>query len=48
MEIFDHLNREGHTIILVTHEETVASHSHRIIRLRDGRIEADEALAQRN
>jgi putative ABC transport system ATP-binding protein len=44
MEIFDHLNGEGHTIILVTHEETIASHSKRAIRLRDGQIEHDERM----
>lgn len=44
MDLFDDLNQKGHTIILVTHEETVAAHSHRIIRLRDGQIEKDERL----
>lgn len=44
MDLFDDLNHKGHTIILVTHEETVAAHSHRIIRLRDGLIERDEQL----
>ncbi len=38
MELFDHLNREGNTIILVTHEEDIAEHAGRVIRLRDGRI----------
>ena len=41
MAIFDRLNREGHTIVLVTHEEHVASHCRRNIRLRDGVIEED-------
>lgn len=44
MDIFDDLNKHGHTIILVTHEETVAAHSHRFIRLRDGHIEKDERM----
>ncbi|MBM3262200.1 MAG: ABC transporter ATP-binding protein [candidate division Zixibacteria bacterium] len=44
MDIFDELNRNGHTIILVTHEETIAAHSRRVIRLRDGHIEKDEQL----
>ncbi|MGC8916785.1 MAG: ABC transporter ATP-binding protein [Thermoanaerobaculum sp.] len=38
MELFDRLNREGHTIVLVTHEEDIAAHARRIVRLRDGQI----------
>ena len=41
MNLFDRLNREGHTIVLVTHEAHVARHCRRIVRLRDGRIEMD-------
>lgn len=41
MALFDALHREGNTIILVTHEEDIASHAHRIIKLRDGKIEGD-------
>jgi len=41
LELFDQLHREGQTIILVTHEQTVACHAKRIIRMRDGRIESD-------
>ncbi len=44
MEIFEHLHEAGNTIILVTHEEYIAEHSDRIVRLRDGLIERDEAL----
>ena len=44
MAIFDRLNREGHTIVLVTHEGHVASHCRRIIRLRDGVIEEDRSI----
>lgn len=44
MSIFDRLNREGHTIVLVTHEAHVASHCRRIIRLRDGVIEEDRPI----
>jgi putative ABC transport system ATP-binding protein len=41
MAIFDELHRAGNTILLVTHEEEMARHARRIIRLRDGRIESD-------
>lgn len=46
MEVFDHLNVEGHTIIVVTHEEHIAKHSHRIVRLRDGQVEEDILLSK--
>ena len=45
MEIFESLHEAGNTIILVTHEEYIAEHTNRIVRLRDGLIERDEALA---
>jgi putative ABC transport system ATP-binding protein len=41
MSIFDRLHAEGNTIVLVTHEDEVACHAHRIIRLRDGAVESD-------
>jgi putative ABC transport system ATP-binding protein len=41
MLLFEELHRQGNTIILVTHEESIAEHSHRIIRIRDGMIESD-------
>jgi putative ABC transport system ATP-binding protein len=41
MSLFDKLHREGQTIILVTHEEHVARHARRIIRMRDGKIYSD-------
>jgi putative ABC transport system ATP-binding protein len=44
MEIFEDLHEQGNTIILVTHEEYIAEHSDRIIRLRDGLIERDESV----
>jgi putative ABC transport system ATP-binding protein len=44
MELFEGLHDSGNTIILVTHEEYIAEHTDRIIRLRDGVIERDEAI----
>jgi len=41
LSIFDELNRRGNTLLVVTHEEDVAAHAKRIIRLRDGRVEKD-------
>lgn len=45
MQIFQQLNDQGHTIILVTHEEEVAQNAQRIISLRDGQILSDEVVA---
>jgi putative ABC transport system ATP-binding protein len=41
MEIFNSIHSGGNTIVLVTHEEDIANHAHRIVRLRDGIIESD-------
>ena len=46
MKLFDDIHRKGNTVILVTHEEAVARHAERIVRLRDGKIESDENLHQ--
>ncbi|WP_371878623.1 ABC transporter ATP-binding protein [Conexibacter sp. S30A1] len=45
LEVFAHLNRQGRTIVLITHEEEVAAHARRVIRLRDGRMVSDSAAA---
>ena len=42
MALFARLHQQGNTIILVTHEPDIAAHAHRVIRLRDGKIEKDE------
>ncbi len=42
MNIFDKIQSEGNTVILVTHEEDIANYAHRIIRLKDGVIETDD------
>jgi putative ABC transport system ATP-binding protein len=42
MGLFARLHQSGNTIILVTHEPDIAAHAHRVIRLRDGKIERDE------
>ncbi len=41
MGLFDNIHKAGNTVIMVTHEEEVAAHAKRIIRLRDGVIESD-------
>ncbi|MBI5857612.1 MAG: ABC transporter ATP-binding protein [Sphingobacteriales bacterium] len=41
MEIFDRIYKNGNTIVVVTHEEDIARHARRIVRLRDGNIESD-------
>jgi putative ABC transport system ATP-binding protein len=44
LALFEELARQGNTIILVTHEEEIARHARRILRIRDGLIAADERL----
>lgn len=47
MQLFEELHKKGNTIILVTHEEYIAEHAKRIIRIRDGLIESDEVVNNR-
>jgi len=42
MSIFEQIHKAGNTVILVTHEPDIAMYAHRIVRLRDGLIEADD------
>ncbi|MBN2339073.1 MAG: ABC transporter ATP-binding protein [Acidobacteria bacterium] len=44
MEIFDTLHKRGNTILLVTHENDIAEHAYRVIRLLDGQIHSDEQV----
>ena len=48
MNLFDEIHAAGNTVILVTHEEDIAEHAHRVIRLRDGVIEKDERKSFQN
>jgi putative ABC transport system ATP-binding protein len=43
MRVFEKLHHDGNTIILVTHEHDIAEHAHRVIKIRDGRVESDAA-----
>ncbi|HUR58336.1 MAG TPA: ABC transporter ATP-binding protein [Opitutaceae bacterium] len=45
MELFERLYEQGNTIIVVTHEEDIARHARRIVRLRDGLIESDAPVS---
>jgi putative ABC transport system ATP-binding protein len=48
MGIFQELNQQGITIILVTHEEDIASYTQRVVRFFDGKIVSDQPVKQRN
>jgi putative ABC transport system ATP-binding protein len=47
MSLFNEIYEQGNTIILVTHEEYIAEHAERIIRIRDGLIEKDQVVKNR-
>jgi putative ABC transport system ATP-binding protein len=46
MGLFEQIHQAGNTVILVTHEQDIAQHAHRIVRLRDGLIESDQLNEQ--
>ncbi|MEO8026259.1 MAG: ABC transporter ATP-binding protein [Bryobacteraceae bacterium] len=44
MGLFERLHQQGNTIILVTHEHDIAMHAHRVVHIRDGKVERDERI----
>jgi putative ABC transport system ATP-binding protein len=44
MALFERLHEQGNTIVLVTHEHDIAQHAHRVVHIRDGKVERDEKL----
>ena len=44
MGLFERLHKQGNTIVLVTHEHDIALHAHRVIHIRDGKVEKDEKI----
>jgi ABC-type lipoprotein export system ATPase subunit len=44
LEVLDHLNQLGRTILLITHDQRVAQHAHRLIELVDGKVVSDEPI----
>jgi len=39
--VFAHLHDQGQTVVMVTHEADIATHAHRVVTLRDGRVDSD-------
>jgi putative ABC transport system ATP-binding protein len=46
MGLFEEIHQQGNTIILVTHEADIAEHAHRVVRMRDGKVERDEVVPE--
>ena len=45
MQLFDELHAEGHTLIVVTHEDEIAQHCHRVVEMKDGRVFNDSTTS---
>ena len=45
LDLFDDLNSAGRTLVVITHEEEVAEHAKRVVRMRDGRVRSDVRVA---
>ncbi|PCI74810.1 MAG: macrolide ABC transporter ATP-binding protein [SAR86 cluster bacterium] len=45
MQLFDELHAEGHTLIVVTHEDEIAKHCHRVVEMKDGRVFNDSTTS---
>jgi putative ABC transport system ATP-binding protein len=48
MNLFEEIHQKGNTVIVVTHEEDIARHAHRIIRIKDGLVDADQPNSARS
>jgi putative ABC transport system ATP-binding protein len=46
LSIFKRLNQEGHTLIVVTHDEAIAEHANRVIQIKDGRVASDRRVPE--
>lgn len=47
MDLFDKIHAHGNTIVIVTHEEDISKYAHRVVRLRDGKVESDALNSER-